>query len=82
MKRLPPCDRQFILDSLGAFGESELVSVRGWRNFLGCSVAAAGSWLLPPANAAVIIVTNDYPTIQAAIDAASSNDTIQVQAGT
>ena len=34
-----------------------------------------------PAFGAVISVTNDFPTIQAAINAANSNDTIQVQSG-
>jgi len=38
-------------------------------------------WLAPVTFGSVILVTNDYPTIQAAIDAANPNDTIQVQAG-
>ncbi len=45
-------------------------------------MAALGLCLMPTVFGAVILVTNDYPTIQAAIDAAGSNDTIQVQAGT
>ncbi|HUI07169.1 MAG TPA: HYR domain-containing protein [Verrucomicrobiae bacterium] len=44
-------------------------------------MAALGLCLAPAAFGAVILVTNDYPTIQAAIDAASPNDTIQVQPG-
>jgi len=37
---------------------------------------------IQPAKAATIIVPDQYPTIQAAIDAASAGDTIQVKAGT
>lgn len=58
------------------------VSMRWSSYILRCTVAALASCLLPVAFGAVILVTNDYPTIQAAIDAAGTNDTVQVQTGT
>lgn len=53
-----------------------------WGNTIwGVVALAMGLGLVSTTFGAVILVTNDYPTIQAAIDAADSNDTIQVQAG-
>lgn len=40
------------------------------------------TWLIHPARAATLRVPQDYPTIQAAINAAHTGDTIQVDAGT
>src|ERR1041384_6106184 len=53
---------------------------QGWV-FVGCALACLSISPIPSLFGAVIQVPNDQPTIQAAIDAASSNDTIQVQAG-
>jgi len=50
-----------------------LVATAGFVFFLG---------FLPSAIAATIYVPDDYPTIQAAVDAATSGDTIVVRAGT
>ncbi len=58
------------------------MSTRWQKSIQVCAVTALGLFLRPSAFGATIHVTNDFPTIQAAIDAAGSNDTIQVQAGT
>jgi hypothetical protein len=58
------------------------MGTRSRMNVMAGMVAVLTLWVLPAAVGATIHVTNDFPTIQAAIDAAGSNDTIQVQAGT
>jgi len=58
------------------------VSTRRQKKVLISVVTALVLCLEPRLFGAVIHVTNDFPTIQAAINAAGSNDTIQIQAGT
>src|ERR1043166_7373679 len=53
---------------------------QGWV-LVGCALAWVTASPLASVFGAVLLVPNDHRTIQAAIDAASSNDTIQVQPG-
>jgi len=50
--------------------------------FLAILPATLIAWFTPPAFAAILRVPQDYPTIQAAINAAKAGDVIEVAAGT
>jgi parallel beta-helix repeat protein len=69
-------------------GDGGTVGVTAAAALLGAATAVALALLVTPAGQAgatasrVIVVPRDYPTIQAALDAAAPGDTINVSAGT
>ncbi|HVM60352.1 MAG TPA: HYR domain-containing protein [Verrucomicrobiae bacterium] len=71
-----------MVDRCRNFGESRRVTTRRWKQVRAWFLATVVLCPALPVFGATLFVTNQYPTIQAAINAANPNDTIQVQAGT